>query len=142
MLDTWRQGYFRMVVQGREFVRNDTDVVRIYLDTKKGNSGPEYSYDWFLGKNPAANVGANALFRVDAWDAGGAPAVPCTGLGHKISFGTDQITISIPRRCIGMPAHVRWAGFVGTITRYKPGVMYGHYDDFPAENTFPGFWAG
>ena len=33
--------------------------------------------------------------------------VKCPSLGHRIDYDTEQVTMSIPRRCLGRPRWVR-----------------------------------
>ena len=138
-LDNNLKGKYRIRVQGREFIKDQTDVIRIFLDTARSNSGPEYRVTWYFGKNPAYRVGTTFLTRADSWDSTG-KTVKCPGIGKLVAFGKDQITLSIPKRCVKSPKAVRWSGFVGRITDTRKGSLYGYWDSFPRKNAFKSEW--
>lgn len=139
-LDVSERGRIRIRVLGREFVRDSTDVVRIFLDTRRANNGPEYRATWYLGRNPAIRKGSAWIVRSDSWATEGR-TVRCPGFRQWVNFGNDIIGLSIPRSCINRPAQVRWSGFVARITRGNADGWGGYLDYFPARNRFKSWWA-
>ena len=53
-LDRTVDGRYRIRVYGRDFIKNETDVLRVYIDTRVGDSGPEYPFSWYLRSEPRA----------------------------------------------------------------------------------------
>jgi hypothetical protein len=131
---------FRVRVYGREFIKNRTDLVAIYFDTSRSNHGPEYRYQAIIGKLPNGRRSGQVLGRLDSWELSG-KSVQCGGMKVKTNFAQDVIAITMPKRCLGKPDEIRWAGYVGEVSRIGNNSYYGSWDDFPAERTLPRFWA-
>jgi hypothetical protein len=139
-LDIPRRGKYRVLIQGRAFHENKTDMVNLYFDTAKDNAGPEYSYIWHISDSPAGTVGKNTLYQVDGWEVPGTK-YECK-VGHSVDYKTDILKIVMPKECLGNPTAVRWAGYVGQILRREGTTIYGKFDDFPERRKFPHIWAG
>ncbi|GAA1761235.1 hypothetical protein GCM10009795_004580 [Nocardioides hankookensis] len=137
-LDVCRKGYLRVRVFGGDFVRDQTDLVRIYFDTRRGRNGPEFAVDWYMGTNPATAAGSVFFGRSTSWRS--SDEVKCKGIHRAVNYRSDVITLAVPRRCLGWPSAVRWSGFTGKITRVTKHTMYGKWDDFPRENALPTKW--
>lgn len=140
-LDTKTAGYYRVRVFGREFIKDETDIVRIFFDTDETDSGPEYRLTWTMGKNPDGLVGRVSLEKADAWWSEGTK-VRCEQTRKAVNYSRDVITLQVPRRCVGSPDKIRWAGFVGRIDSVEDGILYGPHDFFPRASAFPGTWVG
>jgi hypothetical protein len=144
-LDTRLSGYYRVRITGQEFVKDSTDAVRIYFDTRSYDNGPEYRLTWYFGANPGGALTAPGrlyLTRTDTWESDGT-SLRCLGIRRAIDYAHDVITISVPRRCLGRPAQVRWAGWVLRLTRVDAQEkIYGYFDYFPRANTFRPQWVG
>jgi hypothetical protein len=144
-LDIKVKGYYRIRVYGPDFVKNKTDLLRLFFDTEFPNTGPEYRFTWYLGRTPTPrHVGYTSLRRVEGWQTPNVPKQTCPGMQHHVSFAKDVMTALIPRSCIGHPKQLRWAGYVATVRRYDPETLLidGPADYFPWYNGFPNFWAG
>jgi hypothetical protein len=138
-LDTHQKRRYRVQVRGQEFVKNKTDLVRVYFDTRKHNAGPEYRVTWYLGRNPANPVGTTTLTRSDTWDDRGRSRA-CAGIRKHVIYRSDVITLSVPRRCLGRPSAVRWSGLTMKITRATQHQIFGYQDFFPAKFRFRDDW--
>lgn len=138
-LDINVQGYYRVRVYGEDFVKNKTDLVGIWFDSDKDAGRPNYYVVWYLGKNPTPRqVGHMHLKRMHSWFSGPVPNVRCSGMRHQVNYAKDVITVMVPRRCLGYPGEVRWAGQLYWIKRWEdtdpdaPGIsVYGPHDYFP-----------
>ena len=140
-LDDNVSGRYRIRVQGRGFIEDRTDMVRVYLDTRRANAGPEYRLSWYLGKNPAERKGATFLARIDNWGSPPIKVVRCPAIRKNVAFGKDLITLSVPKRCVKRPARVRWAGFVVRVTGVPNDHTYrGRHDYFPKYRSFKRQW--
>ncbi|SDS12031.1 hypothetical protein SAMN04488543_1114 [Friedmanniella luteola] len=79
------------------------DHVTFWLDTDAGNSGPEYKAE----VHP--NSDGLQLLRVGSFSSTGKP-VDCDGFRATSDvWGPQEVTITVPRSCIGKPAAVRVA---------------------------------
>lgn len=139
-LDTKTRGNYRIRVFGSEFIKNKTDMVRLFFDTDPNDNGPDYSYTWYFGKNPAQPIGTSFLAKGDSWGLEGAVGVRCPRIKRAINYRTDLLAVTIPRSCLSRPSEIRWAGFIGRIDRADEDSLYGEFDDFPRQNSFPGQW--
>jgi hypothetical protein len=85
-------------------IENFEGYVRFWIDTEKGNTGPEYVSD------VVANSGGIALMRVGGWRDRDKQKVSCPGLRARAdAFVPDPIVLSVPRTCLGMPHRARGA---------------------------------
>lgn len=138
-LDTFQKGRYRVRIYGQEFVRNKTDMARVYFDTRKRNAGPEFRLSWYLGRNPADPVGTVRFTKSDTWDDRGRSR-SCAGIRKQVDYRKDVITLSIPRKCLGRPNQVRWAGLVMKVNSIEGSTIYGPWDFFPAKFRFKKQW--
>ena len=142
-LDMNVEGHYRIRVYGSDFIKNTTDIVRIYFDTDRPDGGPEYRLSWYLGQNPVRPVNRTSLYRVDYWEWGIHTKVQCPGMRHQVNYAKDTITLVIARQCVKNPDRLRWAGFVASITGVtEDGRFYSRQDQFPAYRTWPQEWVG
>jgi hypothetical protein len=140
-LDLKASDYYRVRVYGRDFAKNTTDLVRLYFDTDEDGGVPEFRMSWYLGRNPARPLGHTAFKSVTDWEnPKDPPQHVCPGIRHQANYAKDVITVLIPRRCLGHPDRLRWAGFVMSVRRIQDGSIFGPADHFPRGRTFPAFW--
>ena len=79
------------------------DFATFWLDTDAHNSGPEYKAEVW------PNSDGIHLLRVGSFASRGT-AVDCDGFRATSDvFGPEEVTITVPRSCIGKPAEVRVA---------------------------------
>ena len=79
------------------------DHTTFWLDTDAGDRGPEYKAEVW------PNSDGVHLLRVGSFASRGT-AVDCDGFRATSDvFGPEEVTITVPRRCIGRPAEVRVA---------------------------------
>ena len=142
-LDRKVEGHYRIRVYGRDFVKNETDIVRIYFDTD-ADEWPEYSLSWYMGRNPARPVHRTSLYVIDYWNDGNRTKVRCPHMGHQVNYARNSITVLVARACLENPVRLRWAGFVASIYGLNKTKtrFYSHQDQFPAYREFPEVWAG
>lgn len=135
-------GRIGLRIHGREFVEDRTDYLRLWFDARQRNTGPEYRFTWYLGRNPSDQPkGAMGLTRIDTWGGAGR-LISCPGIRRNVDYRLDRLWVSIPRRCLGYPRAVRWSGMVGLITSVKNGYLYGRWDWFPGKHRFERRWVG
>ncbi|GAA1153220.1 excalibur calcium-binding domain-containing protein [Nocardioides aquiterrae] len=137
-LDVRKKRYYRVHVYGGDFAKNRTDIVRIYFDTLRRRGAPEFDVSWYLGRNPATETGSLFFEKTKSWRK--SSAAECKHIGRSVDYKRDVITVAVPRKCLGNPLAVRWAGFTGQISRATDSTMYGKWDDFPRVNGFPKRW--
>jgi hypothetical protein len=137
-LDTMVDGRYRVRVFGRDFVKNQTDIVRIYLDTD-GDRWPEFKLSWYLGKNPARPVQKMSLYSVRFFEWGRKTKLSCPRMEHRVDYAADVVAVLFSRACLGDVTHLRWAGFVASIYHYdaETNRFSSHQDQFPAFRRFP-----
>lgn len=137
-LDTLVDGRYRVRVYGRDFVKNETDIVRIYLDTD-GDRWPEFKLSWYLGRNPARPVQKMALYSVRFFEWGRKTKISCPRMEHRVDYAADVVAVRFSRACLGDVSHLRWAGFVASIYDYDAATnrFSSHQDQFPALRRFP-----
>ena len=137
-LDMNVDGHYRIRVYGRDFIKNKTDIVRIYFDTDRSDWGPEFRLSWYFGRNPARPAGHMSLRTIEYWDQRVDSKTPCPGMKHQVNYARDVITVVIARRCVGYPKALRWAGFVAWIYDYDADAhsFHSHQDQFPASRVF------
>ena len=140
-LDTKLPGVFRVRVRGYEFLKGQTHILRLYFDTDRANSGPEFSYYISLSKYPGTSGPRAVLSRVDTWEQGGT-GLGCRNARWAVNYDTDIITVKMPRACLGNAKKIRWAGWVGHVKRTDGKSVYGRFDDFPSRAAFSGVIAG
>lgn len=141
-LDRTVEGNYRVRVYGRDFIKNETDIVRIYIDTHLADRGPEYRFSWYLGRSPGRPVQHTVLTRVEVWEFGETKKVLCPGMRHRVNYARDVIAVLFARRCLRYPEELRWAGFVGSIYRANAEGFWAWKDDFPGYRDFPPDWVG
>ncbi len=79
------------------------DYFTFWLDTDAGNKGPEYKAEVW------PNSDGIALVRVGSFSSKGT-RVRCDGFRATADvWGPEEVTITVPRSCIGKPARVRVA---------------------------------
>lgn len=79
------------------------DHATFWLDTDGGNRGPEYKAEVW------PNSDGIQLLRVGRFASAGT-AVDCDGFrATSDAFGPEEVTITVPRSCVGTPAKVRVA---------------------------------
>jgi hypothetical protein len=141
-LDIKVQGYYRVWVWGDDFIKNKTDMVRIWFDTDTGRDSPDFSFQWIMGRNPARPVGHTHIRRIDGWRSADHPRLRCPGMKHQVNYARDVITVMVPRNCLGDHNELRWAGQVAWINRYDESSdrIYGPWDLFPGFLSFPPWW--
>jgi hypothetical protein len=137
-LDIRKKGYYRVRVYGGDFAKDRTDLVRIYFDTRRTRSTPEFAVTWYAGDNPAAKTGTVYFEKTTSWRDG--KSAKCKGIQHSADYRRNVMTVSVPRKCLSKPSSVRWSGFTGRITRAKKNSIYGVFDDFPHVRAFPAKW--
>lgn len=139
VLDTKQKGRYRVTVRGREFIKDRTDIVRVWFDTRRGNAGPEYRVTWYLGRNPAEPTGRTYWTKSDSWNDNGRRK-QCSGIRKYVNYRTDVIKVSLPKKCLKTPRAVRWSGMVGQVTDTRGDSIYGYWDHFPAKYRFKSNW--
>lgn len=79
------------------------DYFTFWLDTDAGNSGPEYKAEVW------PNSDGIQLLRVGSFSSAGTP-VSCGGFRASADvYGPEEVSITVPRSCIGGPGKVRVA---------------------------------
>ena len=143
-LDLNTEDYYRIRVYGRDFIKNKTDLLRLWFDTDRADAGPEYRFGWYMGRSPGRPVGQTHLKRVEDWESPNTPQHSCPDMRHQVSYARDVLTVLIPRGCLRQPDQLRWSGYVAWVTARDPEThqIDGHFDYFPTYHRFPGFWAG
>lgn len=79
--------------------------------------------------------------KVREWEGDGTK-IKCRGITKSADLLTgDVLSVTIPRKCLGDPDELRWAGYVGDISRATDESFTGNWDDFPRLQHFATFWA-
>ena len=73
-----------------------------WFDTNPGNPGPEYKVEVY------PNSDGISLYRVDTFSSHGSVR-SCDVAATADAFGSDHVTVKVPRSCLGKPAKVRVA---------------------------------
>ncbi len=148
--DTKTPGYLRFRVFGYEFVQGRLNSVRLYIDTKPRDAGPDFRIAWGLPndgvwQNPSSpmydgNDYKASLLGVDSWDSPGRRR-ECVGIRLSVDYRSDVVTVAIPKRCLGHPSRLRWAFETERVTRTEPDGTYWYKSDAtPGRFRFLPYW--
>jgi hypothetical protein len=134
-------GYFIVRIHGYELTRKRLNDVEVFFDVNKADPGPEYRFaDWLTADHDGHSE--RFVAKVDTWNDPGS-LVSCPKWATSVDYAHNVVTSTIPRRCIGSPAHVRWNTETWHFARYDPdGSVHGFVDGVQGYQEFAGFWTG
>ncbi len=135
------RGRFVVQIDGFEFTRQRLNAITVWFDVSRRNSGPEYVFDQEFAADGDGHTG-RWVGKVDTWGWNGR-SVQCAQWRTHVNYATDVIRLTIPRRCLGSPAKVRWSPTTWRLTRYDDdGTAWGTADGAPYYRKFASWWAG
>jgi hypothetical protein len=140
-LSTFTPGRFVVKLEGRRFALARLNAAQVFFDVDSRDPGPEYRLDQLFTADGDGHSGRR-IAKVGSWTDPGV-TVACPRWRTHVNYAAGVVTMEIPRRCLGSPAHVRVNVATWQITAYGAADSWtGYVDAVPAYHRFEPGWAG